>query len=164
MTLDAGGKDLRCTALSCDRRRAAVYRTARHIGGKRLALVADGAGEVEQTAEHRVAHWHLERAAGGVRAHATAQPCRRLQGDRAHRCLIEMRLHLSNDRGALVGRNEQGFVDRWQHLAVKGDVQHRPANRGHPAVDCLCRFHVASTELSLTSEFLEATPVDDARN
>jgi hypothetical protein len=73
-------------------------------------------------------------------------------------------LHLGNDRGALVGRNEQGFVDRRQRLAVEGDIQHRPANRGHPAVDCLCRFHIAFRELWLTSEFWEASAADDAGN
>src|SRR5208282_5858477 len=61
--LDAGREDFRRTALGGERRRAAMNRAARHIGSKRLALVANRTGKVEQAAEHRLADWYLERPA-----------------------------------------------------------------------------------------------------
>ena len=139
--LDAGREDFRRTALRGKRRRAAMNRAARHIGSKWLALVANRTGKVEQAAEHRLADRHLERPAGGVGDDATPQSCRRLQRDGANRRLVQMRLHLGDDRGALVGRDDQSIIDRRQCRAIEGNVQHRPAHRGHPAISCSCLFH-----------------------
>jgi hypothetical protein len=44
--LDAGREDFRRTALRGKRRRAPVNRAARHVGSKRLALIANRTGEV----------------------------------------------------------------------------------------------------------------------
>ena len=101
--LDAGRKNFRRAALRRKRRRAAMNRTARHIGSEGLALVANGTGEIEQAAEHCLADGHLERATADVCGDATAQSSRRLQGNGANRRLVQMRLHLGNDRGALAG-------------------------------------------------------------
>jgi hypothetical protein len=64
--LDAGRKEFCRTALRGKRGRAPVNRAARHIGSKRLPLIANRTGEVEQSAEHGLADRYLERSAGGV--------------------------------------------------------------------------------------------------
>ena len=59
-----------------------------------------------------------------------------------------MRLHLGDNRGALVGRDDQSLVNRGQCPAVEGNVQHRPADRGHPAINRLRLFHYVSIDLN----------------
>jgi len=111
------------------------------VGGECLAVVADSAGQIDQSAEHRVPDRHLERPAGRMGDHAATQPGGRLQCDGANRRFVQMRLDLGDDRSALVGRDDQGAVDRRQARAIKGDIQNGAAHRGHPAIDCLRLRH-----------------------
>jgi hypothetical protein len=67
-----------------------MNRAARHIGSKRLALIANCTGEIEQAAEHGLADRHLEGSAGGVGDDATPQSCGRLQRNGANRRLVQM--------------------------------------------------------------------------
>ena len=55
------------SALAGERRRTSMNRSTRRIGSERLAFVADGAGKVQQAAEHLLADRHLERSAGRLR-------------------------------------------------------------------------------------------------
>jgi hypothetical protein len=136
--LDASREHFRRTALGRERLRASVNRAARHIGSKRLALVANRTGEVEQAAEHGLTDWHLKRSAGSVGDDATPQSRGRLQGKGANRGLVQIRLHLGYDRGALVGLDDQSIIDWRQRDAIEGDVQHRAAQGGYPAINRSC--------------------------
>jgi hypothetical protein len=138
---------------------AIVVTAGSHIGSEGRALVANGPGEVEQAAEHRLADRHLKGPAGGMGNHAATQSRRRLQGNGPNRRLIQMRLHLCDDRGALVRRDDQSLVDRRQRRAVKGDVQHRPAHGGHPAINRSCLFHHVFPT-TLDPEILSTTRAD----
>ena len=86
--LDAGRKEFCRTALRGKRWRAPVNRAARHIGSKRLALIANRTGEVEQAAEHGLADRHLERSPDSVGDDATPKSRGRLQGNGANRRLV----------------------------------------------------------------------------
>ena len=77
---------------------------------------------------------------------ATTQPRGRLKRQRAYRRLIQMRLHLGNDRGTLVGLDDQSMIDWRQCRAFEGNVQYRPAHCGHPALYCLHLSHIVSSE------------------
>jgi hypothetical protein len=123
-----------------------MNRAVRHIGSKRLTFIPNRTSQVEQAAEDRLTDRDLERPADGVSGDATPQSRGRLKRQRAHRRLIHMRLHLGNDRGPLVGLNDQSIIDWRQCRAFEGNVQHRPADRGHPSVYCLHLSHLVSSD------------------
>ena len=132
--LDAGRKQLGGAAQLLQRRRTAVDRPARSVRRQRLALVANSAGQVEQTAEHRVADRNLERPASGARRNAATQPFGRLQCNRADRRLVQMRLHFRHDRRTLIRRHDQRVVDRRQRRGGKSNVEHGAAHGDDPTV------------------------------
>src|SRR5215470_10099942 len=96
--------------------------------------VANGTREVEQAAENGLGDRHLERPAGRMGDDATAQSGGGLQRDGTNRRLIQMGLHLGDDRVAVVRRNEQSVVDRRQRSAFKCDIQNRPAHHSYPTI------------------------------
>lgn len=114
---------------------------ARHIGGEGLALITDSTSEIEQSAEHRLADRYLEWSAAGMGNNASPQSRGRLQGDGLNRRLVQMGLHLGNERGAFVGHDNQSVVNWRQHRAVNDHVQYHTAYCGYPTINCWSLCH-----------------------
>jgi hypothetical protein len=156
--LDAGRKDFRRPALRGERRRDTMNRAVRHIGSKRLTLIANRTSQVEQATEDRLTDRDLERPADGVSGDATPQSRGGLKRNRSNRRLVQMRLHLGNNRGALVGLDDQSIIDWRQCRAFEGNVQYRSADCGHPAVNHSYLFHIVSDDIDRKiSRLLEPT-------
>jgi hypothetical protein len=121
-----------------------MNRATWHIGSEGLAFIADSTSEIEQSAEHRLADRYLEWSAAGMGNNAAPQSRGRLQGDRPNSRLVQMGLHLGDDRCAFIGHDNQSVVNWRQHRAVKDHVQHRTAYRGYPTINrfslCNCLF------------------------
>src|SRR5260370_11854534 len=82
-----------------------------------------------------------------------------MQGNGANSPLVQMRLHLGDDRGALVGRDDQSIIDWRQCRAIEGYIQHRAAHCGHPAINRSCLFNRVFPT-TLDPEILSTTRAD----
>ena len=128
--------------------RSASGGAARWIGargmsaGKRRAVVAHRAGDVEQPAEHRVADRHRDRAAGRAHGDAALQPGGRLQRHAADGVLVEMGLNFEDQGFGLVPFDDERLFELRKRAAPKGDVDDRAANRGHNSAAWGCVRHV----------------------
>ena len=132
--LDAGREEVRRAGLGRERRRLAVDRPARRIGRQGRPAVADPAEDVNQPPEDRLANLNRDRAAGAARPIAASQPRRRLERDRARRRAVELRLDFGDDDPAVRILNFDRVVDR-RRAMLEREIDHRAANRRHPAVE-----------------------------
>ena len=114
-------------------RRLAVDRPARRVRRQGRPAVADPAEDVDQPSEDRLADLDRDRPAGAARPIAAPQSGRRLERDRARRTGVELGLDLGDDNAALRIHDFDRVVDRRRAL-LEHEVDHRAANRRHPAL------------------------------
>ncbi|MBB5461044.1 hypothetical protein HDG33_004711 [Paraburkholderia sp. Cpub6] len=126
--LDAGLEQPRGAALRRERRRGAMDRPAFHGLGRGRAAVAHHTGDVEQSAEHRVADRHLD----GARADPHGGAAREARGGlQRQRALAGVRLRFREDRGPVRPRDPQRGVDWRQFVRVELDIDDRAAHGAH---------------------------------
>jgi len=83
------------------------------------------ADEIEQTAQRRLAHRHLDRRAGVHYLLAALQSVRRIHGDAAGGVLAQMLRHLQHQKGSILAGILQGGVDSRQLAALEKNINDR---------------------------------------
>lgn len=114
-------------------------RRMRQISWQRRAVVADMAGNIEQTTENGIADRNGDRASGGTHRYSALESCGRLKSDTTDRAGVEMRLNLNDEGLGLIPLDDQGLVDERQSAACEGDIDHRSAH-GQNLSAKLCRL------------------------
>ena len=126
--LDAGFEDGgRRTAIG-ERRRRPMDGRARHVRRQRRAVIADAAGDIQETTEHGIADRHGDRMSRRAHRHSAFQPGGLLKRDAANRRLVEMRLNLHDQGPGPVPFDDQGLIELRKGGVLKGDVDNRASH------------------------------------
>ena len=125
--LDAGFEYCGGRASVFEWRGCSVDGRSRHIGRQRRAVVADVAGDVEETTENRIADRHGDRMSGRAHRHSAFESGGGLQRDAAHGSLVEMCLNLDDEDSGLIPFDDERFFKPRKFGGFKGDVDHRSA-------------------------------------
>ena len=135
--LDAGFHQVAARTAARERRRRAVDRRARGAGRQFRPVVARQPHDVEQPAQHRVAHRGGQRAAGGADRCAALQARRALQCDGPRGSGVEMALHLRHQPFRAVPQDLHRIEQRRRiarHLPPPIELPREGAQPAHPPV------------------------------
>ena len=101
-----------------------MYRPAEHIGRKSRAAIADIAGRGQEASENFIPNGNHDRGAGSLNVGTAVEAARCLQGNGAHHMLIDMALHLGNQRSCRSCVDMERIVDRRQLTHAKLYINH----------------------------------------